>query len=545
MSNGQRATRDEQRALPVPALTVATPTHAEARSVSSMLSAQCALFLCVLAYITVIFAVSKWELDTLRMGFDPLVYEQPLWNTLHGHLAEQSSLAYTHSAFGQDLFLFHFVLLPFYALKPTTATLLFLQTVAAGAGAIAIFLIAWDAFRSRPWPALLFAVAYLGYLPLQNVNLYEVQPRLFAVTFLLFAYWCMRRGYTVAFWVLLALALTNRNDTSLVVAALGLYGVLTRRRWVFGWLPLAVGALYWLLAVFVLVPAIAGGAEFSYLQNYDWLGTGAGAIMQTIVTHPWYVLHTLLDADRWHYAFQLLYPLAFLPLLHPRVLLMAAPPFLLNIFAGPKYAYQRDIYHQYPALIVPWLFVAAILAAAALADGTHPLLRLFLPPLHRRHDLHIPHMDGRWRGAGAEARATVRQCAPIALILLLILAQQATTERNRVGSFVTHRHDATTDKRIASLDILIPMIPNDAPLAVTNHAALRVPVRRYLYMFPGDKFYDPALVDKADYLLGDHGQTDEDRLIAHMKANGQWQIVKRQGDFELLHRIAPPPGRTP
>ena len=93
------------------------------------------------------------------MGFDPLVYEQPLWNTLHGHIAEQSALSYTTSAFGQDLFLFHFVLLPFYALKETTATLLFLQTVGAAFGALAVYLIARDALpRTRIVP-LLFARA--------------------------------------------------------------------------------------------------------------------------------------------------------------------------------------------------------------------------------------------------------------------------------------------------------------------------------------------------------------------------------------------------
>ena len=44
----------------------------------------------ILVYITVIFLVSLWQLDTMRMGFDPLVYVQPLWNTLHGRIAAQS-----------------------------------------------------------------------------------------------------------------------------------------------------------------------------------------------------------------------------------------------------------------------------------------------------------------------------------------------------------------------------------------------------------------------------------------------------------------------
>ncbi|MDQ2783528.1 MAG: DUF2079 domain-containing protein, partial [Chloroflexota bacterium] len=230
----------------------------------------------MLLYIVVIFAASKWQLDGLHMGFDPLVYEQPLWNTLHGHLAEQSSLDYTTSAFGQDLFLFHFVLLPFYAIKQTTATLLFLQTVGAAFGALAVYLIARDALpRARIVP-LLFGVLFLSYVPMQNANLYEVQPRLFAATFLLFAYWCMTRGYAVGFWVCVVLAIINRNDTALVIAMLGLYGVLTRRRAVFSWAPMLFAAAYWVLAIFVIIPAITGGTQFSYVQNYDWLGPTTG-----------------------------------------------------------------------------------------------------------------------------------------------------------------------------------------------------------------------------------------------------------------------------
>lgn len=481
----------------------------------------------MLAYIVVIFAASKWQLDALRMGFDPLVYEQPLWNTLRGHIAEQSALAYTPSAFGQDLFLFHFVLVPFYAIKQTTATLLLLQTVGAAFGALAVYLIARDALPGTRLVPLLFGVLLLSYVPMQNVNLYEVQPRLFAATFLLFAYWCMTRGSALAFWAFIVLAIINRNDTALVVAALGLYGVVTRRRAVFGWLPLVVGAAYWLLAVFVIVPAFAQGAQFSYLQNYDWLGANMGEIVRTVVTRPLYVLGTAFGRDRWQYPLSLLFALAFVPLLAPRPLLMALPPFLLNLFAGDHFKYQRDIFHQYSALITPWLFVAAILAVAALADGTHPLYRL-LPRL-RAAIQRVP--------AGAVA-------APLVLAMLCLSAFQfAYTKPNKVADWVDGKENRN---RVASVDVLIPLIPPDASLSVTSLAATRVPLRRYLFEFPGNSFYDVHLIDRAEYVLGDRTRDDntEGAEIDKLKTNGQWMLVKRQGDFELLHRIAPPPGRA-
>lgn len=484
------------------------------------------LALAMLAYIAVIFAASKWQLDTLRMGFDPLVYEQPLWNTLHGHLAEQSALSYTTSAFGQDLFLFHFVLLPFYAVKETTATLLLLQTVGAAFGALAVYLIARARLPGTRLVPLLFAVLLLAYVPMQNVNLYEMQPRLFGATALLFAYWCMTRDRRIWYWVCIALALTTRIDVALVVAAFGVYGLVTRRRAVYSWAPLVVGLGYWALAVFVIIPAISGGAQFSYVQNYDWLGPTTGAIVRTVLTHPFRVAATVLGRDRWEYPLSLLFPLAFLPLLSPRVLIPALPSFLLNIFAGSHYAYQRDIFHQYSAFITPWLFIAAILAVGALADHTHPLYRL-LPRIKK-------------------ALGSVPTFAVSGVLVVLMLAlsafQFAYTNPNKVVTFAKHH---TESGRTPQADVLIALIPRDAPLAVTSLAGTRVPLRRALYEFPGNEFYDPALIDKAEYVLGDRRRGDEGTVLDQLKANGQWQLVKRQGDFELLHRIAPPPPRTP
>jgi len=486
----------------------------------------------MLLYIGVIFAASKWQLDGLHMGFDPLVYEQPLWNTLHGHLAEQSALSYTTSAFGQDLFFFHFVLLPFYALKETTATLLFLQTVGAAFGALAVYLIARDALPRMRIVPLLFGVLFLSYVPMQNVNLYEAQPRLFGATALLFAYWSMRRDKPVWYWVCIAIALLTRIDAALVVAAFGFYGLLSRRRAVYSWAPLVVGLGYWAAAVFVIIPAISGGAQFSYVQNYDWLGPSTGAIVRTVLTHPFTVARTVLGRDRWEYPVSLLFPLAFLPLLAPRILIAALPSFLLNIFASPHYAYQRDIFHQYSAFISPWLFIAAILAVAALADGTHPLYRL------------APHVKDTLRRAPAAAIAA----SLLVVMLALSLFQFAYTKPDKVASWAESggRISQVDRNRVASLDLLIPMIPNDAPLSVTNVAALHVPIRRYLYFFPGQEFYDAALIDRADYILGDRRRDNgtEAAILDKLKVNGQWQLVKRQGDFELLHRIAPPPGRA-
>ncbi len=481
----------------------------------------------IVLYVVVVLTASVWQLHVLRFGFDPVIYEQPLWNTLHGHIMEQSGFAYTKSEFGHDLILFHFIWLPFYAIRPATTTLLLLQTLAAAVGAVPVYLIARDVLRGRRLPALLLALLYLSYVPLQNVNLYEISPRLFAATFLLFAYWCMTRNYAIAFWVMILLAISNRNDTALVVAAVGLSGVLTHRKWIYSWLPLIFGMCYWVLVIFIIVPAIAGGTQYGYLQNYSWLGGNALEIARTTITHPWFVFHHLLTLDRGRYLLNLLYPLAFLPLLQPRAFVIAAPPLLLNLLSGPAYAYQRDIYHQYSALAIPGLFIATILAVATISDGTHPVLKI----LQRLRPLRM------------DRKSAVIPSALVAILLLLSAVQQATISPNRFGQAIHNRHNARIARRVASLHAAITLIPNDAPLSVTNLAADRVPMRRYIYFFPGDQYYDPALINRAEYVLGDRAQGNgtEATLLDHLAANGQWEEIGRPGDFEVLHRVAAAP----
>src|SRR5262249_34151003 len=159
--------------------------------------------------------------------------------------------------------------------------------------------------------------------------------------------------------------------------------------------------------------------------------------------------------------------------------------------------------HQYSALITPWLFVALIIAIAALSDGTHPLYR-WLPRL----------------------RDTVRARQPIIATGIIVLAlalsafQFAYTQPNKVVTFIQHRNDPT---RTPQVDVLIALIPKDAPLSVTSLAATRVPLRRYLYEYPGNEFYDPALIDRAVYVLGDRRRDGgtEGGEIDKLKANGQ------------------------
>jgi uncharacterized membrane protein len=533
--------------------------------------ATAALAALIVLYTAAFTGLNFHRLAALRQGFDFLVYHQPIWNTVHGRPFAQSMYAFAPTHLGVDLVLFELWVAPFYALWQSPASLFLLISLGAGLGALPLFLIARDrtgsALAGLGWAAL-----YLVFLPVGAITLSEFQPRLFAATALLGAVWFARHGRPVAFWLCLLLALSVRSDVGLVVGCLGLFFLTERRSWPYGLAPALAGFGYWAAAVFLIVPALADGHGFLWRVNYAWLGAGSGAIVRRIVTDPLYVAGGVLTLEKGRYLAQLLWPLAFLPLLRPRLLLIPAPILALNLLSEEPV--QFDLFHQYQALIVPFLFLAAIdgladlqgadpanrrrrlvpLRAAAIGavvlllpvwpgddasrNGLHPGAAFVLVPLTLLAILAAPLglatllRRATFRGP----RATV---PALGVLLGLMLLQHLALGQGSGPLQFLKRPGPSPD--LPAAQRIIARVPADAPLAVTSQLGPHVPLRRELYYFPGNDSYDPALVERARFVIGDRRREDgaEERAIRRLVEGGRWAVVAEEGRFVLLERAGP------
>lgn len=562
-----------------PATAPAVAPAATGRGIASLtarldnaIAARPGLFLTTLIVLyTALGTVLNWyRMRALRQGFDFLVYEQPIWNTVHGRPFAQSMYSFAPTHLGVDLALFELWVAPFYALWQSPLALFVVISLGAALAAWPLFLIAREAHDSA-LAGLAWAALYLLFLPVLTITVDEFQPRLFAATALLWAYWFYRRERALPFWLCLIVALTVRSDVGLVVGCFGLFALTERRPWPFSIAPLVVGFGYWAAAVFVIVPAFAGGHGFLWQVNYAWLGADTRAIVATLLTHPGYTLRGVVTLEKARYLAQLLWPLAFLSLLRPRLLLIAAPIFALNLLSGELV--QFDVLHQYQALIIPFLFLAAIEGLADLRAAEEParLRRLLIPgcaaligaslllPIwpgndDSRNGLHpqisalswlillallaAPFAIGlllRWDRAGAPRSPAL--AAILAGLLVLVALQHI-----GIGSEVLRfAKDPRPSPRLAAAQALIARIPADAPLAVTSQLGIHVPLRRDLYHFPGNSSYDPALVARARYILADRQRDfprERDAIDALLRAGG-WRVVAEANDFVLLERAGP------
>lgn len=519
----------------------------------------------LIALFTVVCTVLNWyRMRALRQGFDFLVYEQPIWNTVHGRPFAQSMYSFSPTHLGVDLAFFELWIAPFYALWQSPMTLFVLISLGAGLGAVPLFLIARDQFGSA-LAGLGWAALYLLFLPVSTIAVDEFQPRLFSASALLGAYWFYRRERTVAFWVCLILAITVRSDVGLVVGCFGLFVLSERRSVAFGVAPAMFGFGYWFAAVFLIIPALANGHGFLWQVNYTWLGEDTRAIVTRIVTDPIYTARGVLTLEKGRYLAQLLWPFAFLPLLRPRVLLIAAPILALNLLSGELV--QFDLFHQYQALIIPFLFIAAVhgLADLRAAEGRARLWRvgvlgaaavvaavLLLPVwgnnddsrngLHPSVELLIPAIIVAFVAAVPLTGVLLRRYAANVAVPLVVAGLAALMALQHLGlgsEILRFVKNPRPDPRLAAAQELIARIPADAPLAVTSQLGIHVPMRRDLYHFPGNSSYDPALVGSAQYVLADRQRDGgrENGDIERLLAGGGWRVVAEDNSFVLMERV--------
>ena len=274
---------------------------------------------------------------------------------------------------GNHFVIINFLIAPLYAVFPSPLTLLYLQSFLLAGGAWFVYRLGLRLLDGGF--ALSLAFVYLLYPALLFVALFEFHPVALAVFFLLGALEAFERQSLRPFLIFLSLALTCQEDVSLVVAALGVYGVLRRRPLVWVLTPLGLGISWFCVSVFILMPRWNPGTiNFSLL--YSHLGRTPQEVFGFILFHPLRTVSVMLEgADRKRFILNLLAPLGFLPFLDPKSFLLTLPGFLEQLLSNRSR--QHLLLFHYSALLIPFLFFAAL-------QGLRRLLRLPVLSANRR-----------------------------------------------------------------------------------------------------------------------------------------------------------------
>lgn len=465
-----------------------------------------ALALFALAWIFVLSGAAWRKLYALGMGFDLGMYEQVIWNTALGRAFETSAFRYTNNHIGADLIVLEAILAPLYGVIPHTMTLLVTQVIAVALGAIPLYLLARDRLASN-WAGLGVAIAYLLYVPLLYLTLNEFQPRAFAMVLILYALYFLDRTRFVPYLAFLFISLLTRSDVALIVIMMGALAFVWRKPWKFSVAPIVMGAVWFVLAVFVIVPSFktdSGG--FIYFETYGWLGKTPLEIATTLLTRPLYVLQTIFSPQKIQFLLQVFGPTLPFSLLRPDVLLLAAPTLALNLLS--QYNVQSNITRQYAAMLYPIMYASAVLGIAGLAKQ-----KWFAQKNTRKIFVH-----------GA-----------VVWILVLTLA-----ESFWVGNPVVSQYRKELSPRVATARALLASVPPDAGLGISNHVGPFAGQRQRFYFFPPHEYYTHNTFEVADYILID-AQADGNSAgvkqgLEKLARDANWTLVTQRDGYVLYRK---------
>ena len=397
----------------------------------------------LIAIYIVVFTAMNWRLwFNLRIPHgDSAMYEEHLWNLWHG----KGFRSYLDQGLflGEHIQVIHLLLLPLHLVWPSHLLMELCESTALALGAIPIFRMTQRSTGSAR-AGLLMSAAYLLYFPLHfldiEVDLKTFRPESFCVPFFLFAFEALEEGRWRRMLVLLAFALSAKEDYSIIIAPLGVWIAATawlqarpalgaglviptalgaglptpplvttaglpppngdlrsipaagsgdprrallsgdprRARFIVG-LSLAVfGVVYLLLAILVVIPWFRSGAELHYVRYFPKFGSSMGEVAKNMLMNPSLLFSELLTAKTALYALAMLLPVGFIALLSPSRLAVGLP--LFGILCLNELA--ADPRHHFHAPLVPIVFWATAIGVGNAGRVFGKLRSLISPSPH-------------------------------------------------------------------------------------------------------------------------------------------------------------------
>ena len=399
-----------------------------------------------------------------------------------------------------------YALLPLYALHPAASTLLVLQCLLLGLGAIPLYRFA--ARRISPQLALLVTLSYLVYPPMHGAQFFDFHFQPVAAAFILAAIDAFDARRMRLFWVFFVIALGCREDVSIGFAILGIFLVLAGHRAREGALVAAISAVYFVAIRFFIMPAVGAWGFSDIYKDLIPAGEGGfGAVVKTLATNPLYTLRTLLTQEKLRYTLQIVAPLAFLPLRRRWLAVWLIPGGILTLLTT-GYGPTLDIGYHYGADFVPYVFPAVALALAALgANQTSP--------------------EGTSRRRAA--------AATMVLASLIATAAWGAFPPRRVfhssyGVISFAPPTAQERRRLKALDEAMRLVPKKAILAASDRELSHVSNRIECWnLAVGTEGADYALYTKIDPIPPDRAE------VAKAQAAG-WVTVYDSPEIGLLKR---------
>lgn len=249
----------------------------------------------------------------------------------------------------------YYLMLPFYALIPTPATIQVLQAAVLTSAVIPL----WKLGRRHglaDWQRLLLCVVLLAYPAFGGGVSYDIHENCFLTPLLLWLFYAVDAGSIPGIAVSGALTLLVKEDAAVYVAVIALWMVVSALvRWerrplrqLLTGLILLAGSLAWFFLVTGYLASSGDGVMTYRYENFLYNGSSSlVTVVLAVLLNPMKLVYECVDPEKLSYLALTLLPLLGLPLLTRRYerFLLLIPYVLVNLMSD--YPYQHDVFFQY------------------------------------------------------------------------------------------------------------------------------------------------------------------------------------------------------
>jgi len=346
------------------------------------------------------FTVLKHNLF-LSSGWDLGVFDQALYTTLHNgkFLYYTADLFLNPSGcyFAQHVSPILFLLLPFYAINSSAATLLVLKSFILAFGALPLYFLARELLESTK-TGFMAAIIYLLYVPLQGANWFDFQPQIFLpMLFFSMFYFAVKSKWKLYFVTILLAAMVEEHIFILIFLT-ALYLLVTSKVRPF-WQSLRSfrNMNRNLASIITMIFSISYFFVTSWIKNSFPINPQLMDIYKALSVFsvlgvkgdPFlYPLYVLFNPQRAFAALLYDFPLKFLYLvllftpllflsLKSKVVLITVP--FLGLYLFSNFTAYYSVGSHYPLYILAFIFVAALMALKSFQNAARKsILRTIL-----------------------------------------------------------------------------------------------------------------------------------------------------------------------
>lgn len=375
---------------------------------------------------------------------DMAIYEQALYNTLHGRFLQYSCDirlgGQIFCRFGDHFEPVLLLFVPLYALWRTPIWFLAAQAITIASGAVPVAALArrWTGSNSA---GLLLALIYLTHPgPMQALH-FDFHLSTLTAGLLLWGLYFALEGHAWPAIGFLVLAMGCKENIPATVAMVGLYLAYQGQRR-FGLGLLLLSAAWFVIAVKAVIPQFSPTGQWFYTH-------GLADPRPQLAGHQALIfLRARLD-----YLADMMAGGGGLALLSPATLLLAAPELLVNCLGRARWMHSLEAYYHVTA-------VAGIVMASASALGG----------IFRRVDVRVE---------PPEQALVVRRALLLCLLLLLLQSLYA----HRQPYLFPARPPGYAAADVAALRRLAAQVPDEVPVLVNTGALASHMARRPMLLF--------------------------------------------------------------